>query len=274
MAVSQISGFAGVEAAIRRAASATGVDFDFLLRTAKRESGLNPQARAPTSSAAGLFQFVDQTWLGTLKRYGAKHGLGGYASMIQQGSDGRWRVSDPGARRAVMALKFDPQASALMAGEMTADHAAYLRGRTGRDPSAGELYAAHFLGPAGSAKLIETAAVRPGASAASLFPEAAGANHSIFFHAGRSLSVTEVLANLSHLGAGKVSVPTTSAAPETDLSVKDAALAARMDRLRRDEAILGLFNGDGQMGAGAAGQGSLFEAQLLGAFGPDNKSKT
>jgi hypothetical protein len=265
MAVSSVNGFAGVEAAIRRAAQATGVNFDFLLRTARRESNLNPDARAKTTSAAGLFQFVDQTWLATLKRYGGRHGLGGYAAAIEQGGDGRWRVADPAARRAVMALKFDPQASALMAGEMTADHAAYLRGRTGRDPSAGELYAAHFLGPAGSAKLIETAAVRPGVSAASLFPEAAGANRSIFFRGGRSLSVSEVLANLSKLDGGAASVAVQTVMPLDEAGMKDAAIGARLDRLRREQAIMALFNGDGENGLGG---GSLLDAQLLGAFGP------
>jgi hypothetical protein len=270
MAVPSISGFAGVEAAIRRAAQATGVDFDFLLHTARRESGLNPGARARTTSAAGLFQFVDQTWLATLKRYGAKHGLGGYAAAIEQGSDGRWRVGDPNARRAVMALKLDPQVSALMAGEMTADHAAYLRGRTGRDPSAGELYAAHFLGPAGSAKLIETAAVRPGVSAASLFPEAADANRSIFFHGGRSLSVSEVLGNLSKLDGASGASTASIAMPQLDeAGLKNAGIAARLDRLRREEAVMGMFDGDGM----SSGGGSLLDAQLLSAFGP-GKSET
>ena len=49
--------------AIRQAASETGTDFDYLWRTAKRESGLDPSARASTSSATGLFQFTNQTWL-------------------------------------------------------------------------------------------------------------------------------------------------------------------------------------------------------------------
>ncbi len=44
-----------VETAIQRASTATGVDFGFLLGAAKRESGYNPNARAATSSAAGLF---------------------------------------------------------------------------------------------------------------------------------------------------------------------------------------------------------------------------
>ena len=61
--------------AIRQAASETGTDFDYLWRTAKRESGLNPNARASTSSATGLFQFTNQTWLSMVERYGDKYGL-------------------------------------------------------------------------------------------------------------------------------------------------------------------------------------------------------
>jgi len=147
MAVQGIRGV--VEAAIQRASQATGVDFSFLMRTASRESGYNPSAKAPTSSAAGLFQFTEQTWLATLKRHGAKYGYARYADLITRGSDGRYRVSGEEARKAVMNLRFDPHAASLMVGEMTSDNAAYLAGRIGRQPTAGELYAAHFLGPQG-----------------------------------------------------------------------------------------------------------------------------
>ena len=107
------------------------------------------------SSAAGLFQFVEQTWLSTLKQHGSKHGYARYAELITKGPDGRYRVDGAEARRAVMDLRLDPHAASLRAGELTSDHAAYLKGRTGRDPTAGELYAAHFLGPQGSARLIQ-----------------------------------------------------------------------------------------------------------------------
>src|SRR5665213_4429606 len=170
-----------VEAAIQRASDATGVDFRFLLGAARRESGYNPNARAHTSSAAGLFQFVDQTWLSTLKRHGAKYGYANYADLISQGADGRFVVDGAEARRAVMDLKLDPHAAALMAGELASDHAAYLRGRVGRNPTSGELYAAHFLGPQGSARLIEANRSSPGASAAAMFPDAAAADRSIFY---------------------------------------------------------------------------------------------
>src|SRR5215469_15982231 len=195
MSVQSIRG--AVEAAIQRASSATGVDFGFLMHAAKRESGYNPNAKARTSSAAGLFQFVDQTWLATLKQHGAKYGYARYADLIQQGPNGRYYVPGAEARATVMDLRLDPHAAALMAGELAADHAAYLRGRVGREPTAGELYAAHVLGSAGSAKLIDAMRTAPLANAAALFPREAGANRSIFFPGGKAATVSDVYANLT-----------------------------------------------------------------------------
>src|ERR1700750_589551 len=91
-----------VDAAIQRVSSVSGVHFGFLLGTAKRESGYNPGAHAPTSSAAGLFQFVEQTWMATLKAHGSKYGYARYADMIQKGSDGRYFV--PGGAQAPQAV--------------------------------------------------------------------------------------------------------------------------------------------------------------------------
>src|SRR3712207_2025996 len=88
----------GIGAAIQQAAAQTGVDFGYLLGQARIESGFNPNARARTSSATGLFQFIDQTWLGTVKQHGDKHGLGWAANAIQQGSNGRYFVADPAMR--------------------------------------------------------------------------------------------------------------------------------------------------------------------------------
>ncbi|HCK83734.1 MAG TPA: hypothetical protein DHW63_04230, partial [Hyphomonadaceae bacterium] len=70
----------GVRAAIARASQATGVDFSLLVETARRESALNPHARAGTSSATGLFQFIESTWLDMVRRHGAEHGLGAQAN--------------------------------------------------------------------------------------------------------------------------------------------------------------------------------------------------
>jgi hypothetical protein len=163
----------GVHAAIRRAADATGVDFSLLVETARRESALNPNARAGTSSATGLFQFIDSTWLNMVRRHGGEHGLGHYASALNQGADA-------GTRRDILALRSDPELSARMAGELARENAEMLHARLGRAPSAGELYAAHVMGPAGAGRLIEAAA-NGAPNAAALFPREAGANHGLFY---------------------------------------------------------------------------------------------
>ncbi|HVZ30364.1 MAG TPA: transglycosylase SLT domain-containing protein [Asticcacaulis sp.] len=252
----------GVLGSLQRASAATGVDFSYLVKTAQRESSLNPNARARTSSATGLFQFIDQTWLRVVKASGAKHGYGAYADQIVKGRDGRFTVADPDMRRQVMGLRYNPDANAVMAAEMTAGHAAYLKGRIGRDPTQGELYAAHFLGPDGAADLITANASRPGAQAAALFPAAARSNPSIFYHHGQPLSVAEVVANLTHTGGD---MPVVVQAADTAQDTPDnrhAFIKARLDKLRSDEMIMQMvFGGNGQ-------QGMLFNTQLLGAFGP------
>jgi hypothetical protein len=245
-----------VEAAIRRASRATGVDFDFLMKTARRESALNPAAKARTSSAAGLFQFIEQTWLATVKQHGPSHGYGQYADLIHRGGDGRWRV-EGSARNVVLDLRFDAQAASAMAAELTASNAAYLRGRTGQEPGAGDLYAAHFLGPAGAAKLMEAMQTRPGSSAAALFPEAASANRSIFYREGRSATVAEVHANLQRsAGGGAPAARVERSGPVgPNASDREVILAARLDRIRQDQGLLALLLGqDGSTGGGGFGQ--------------------
>ena len=266
MAIEAIRGV--VEAAIQRASQATGVDFSFLMKTAGRESGLNPTAKSGASSAAGLFQFVEQTWLSTLKAHGAKHGYARYAELIQKGSDGRFHVSDGEARRAVMDLRLDPHAASLMAGELTSDSAAYLKGRTGREPTAGELYAAHFLGPQGSAKLIEAAQRQPGAPAASLFPDAAHANKAIFFTAGRPATVGEVYANLTKAaGVGQAVESGKAAVADPDGGFIQYASARRLDRQAQEEQLIGLIlrgaQPADQTGIGSRLAGSMFTTEML-----------
>jgi hypothetical protein len=261
MPVESIRG--AVEAAIQRASNATGVDFGFLMRAAKRESGYNPNAKAQTSSAGGLFQFLDQTWMSTLKKHGAKYGYARYAELIQQGADGRYYVNGAEARRAVMGLKLDPHAASLMAGELTSEHASYLRGRVGRDPTAGELYAAHFLGPQGSAKLIEAVRSTPRAEAADLFPEAAAANRGIFYRGGKPASVMEVYSNLTNSQSG--APPVAVAAPSQDGFLQYAS-ARRLDRMQQEQEMVemvlrGSQEPDGQQSPSLGG--SLFSADML-----------
>jgi hypothetical protein len=267
MAVQGIRGV--VEAAIQRASEATGVDFGFLLKTAGRESGMNPKAKAPTSSAAGLFQFVEQTWLATLKQHGAKYGYARYADLISRGADGRYHVGSGDARKAVMDLRLDPHAASLMAGELASDHAAYLRGRMGRAPTSGELYAAHFLGPQGSARLIEAARSNPGAPAASLFPDAAQSNRSIFYHGGRPITVAELYADLTRTG-GAGAAASTPQPVEPDNGFIQYASARNRDRLRDQQVVVEMIlrgpqglDPVGERSATSGLAGSLFTTEML-----------
>src|SRR6185312_8364257 len=93
---------APVTGAIRQAAQSTGISFEYLLTTAKIESNLNPAAQASTSSAKGLYQFIDQTWLGTKKQDGTALGLGRYADAITRSPDGHYEVSNPAMRTAIL----------------------------------------------------------------------------------------------------------------------------------------------------------------------------
>src|SRR6202162_630751 len=202
-----------IAGAIKQAASTTGASFEYLLATAKMESNFDPKASASTSSAHGLYQFIDQTWLGTVKEAGAQLGYGQYADAISKSSSGAYSVSDPAARTAIMKLRDDPVASSAMAAVLTQSNSFQLTGKIGRRPTDGELYMAHFMGVGGAAKLISSAEDTPQASGAPLFPNAAAANRSIFFdHSGRARSVSEVYSVLNARYAGAASSSATRTA--------------------------------------------------------------
>jgi len=96
-----------------------GLPEGYLARTYQIESGGNPNAQNPNSSAGGGFQFIDST----AKAYG---------------------LTD----------KTDLGASADAAARLARDNAAALRGVLGRDPTAAELYLAHQQGGGGASALL------------------------------------------------------------------------------------------------------------------------
>src|ERR1700712_4287699 len=203
----------GIAGAIKQAANTTGTSFEYLLATAKMESNFNPTAGASTSSARGLYQFIDQTWLGTVKEAGAQLGYGNYANAITKSSSGSYSVTDPRARAAIMKLRNDPVASSAMAGVLTQSNSFNLTGKIGRRPTDGELYMAHFMGVGGAARLIPNAEDNPRASGARLFPNAAAANRSIFYErGGRARSVSEVYTVLTGRYASAAGSPATQKA--------------------------------------------------------------
>src|SRR6266700_6241091 len=189
---------ARIAGAIKQAASTTGTSFEYLLATAKMESNFNPKASATTSSARGLYQFIDQTWLGTVKEAGPQLGYGKYADAITKSASGNYSVSDPAARDAIMKLRDDPDAASSMAAVLTQSNSFKLTGDIGRRPTDAELYMAHFMGVGGAAKLISNAEDNPNASGAALFPNAAAANRPIFYdRSGQARSVSEVYSGLT-----------------------------------------------------------------------------
>ena len=174
-----------VRTAIANASRSTGMDFNYLLGQAQLESGLNPTARAGTSSATGLYQFIDQSWLGIIKQHGGENGLGWAANAITR-SGNRWVVSDPQMKSAILGLRNNPDVSATMAAEFASDNRASLESSLGRGATGTDLYMAHFLGLGGATSFLKTMASNPGVSGAAMFPAAARANRSIFYDASGS----------------------------------------------------------------------------------------
>ncbi|HEY0329817.1 MAG TPA: lytic transglycosylase domain-containing protein [Rhodopseudomonas sp.] len=197
-ATSAAASRAQIAGAIKQAAGSTGTNFSYLVTTAKMESNFDPTAAASTSSAKGLYQFIEQTWLGTVKEAGSQFGYGQYADAISKSASGSYSVSDPAAKAAILKLRDDPVASSAMAGVLTQSNSFKLTGEIGRRPTDSELYMAHFMGVGGAAKLISNAENNPSASGAALFPNAAAANRSIFYdRSGNARSVSQVYSELA-----------------------------------------------------------------------------
>lgn len=244
-----------VQSAIALAASRTGVDFNYLLGQAKLESGLNASARAGTSSATGLYQFIDQSWLGVVKKHGAEHGLGWAANSIKQLPNGRFSVGDAGTRQAILNLRTNPEVASLMAAEHAGDNKAVLEGKLGRPATGADLYMAHFLGIGGASKFLSRLQDNPRATGADLFPAAAAANRNVFYDkAGQPRSLSAIYQRFADkLGA--------SAASAGKTAISYAAQAVEMDGAT-------VINGSGESAQSAL----AWAAQTLGRRTVDTAS--
>ena len=195
---------------IQRAADATGLDFDYLVSQAEIESAMNPNAKAGTSTAAGLFQFTQQTWLATVEKHGHKAGLEWAQDAIQRDTKGSYFVANPTTRKTILDLRYEPEPASRMAAYFALDNQQHLKSSLGIEPTPTDLYMAHFLGAGGAVKFLSEMAKNPNASAASIFPEAAAANRNIFYTksgAPRSLSQVYGLLNDKLDKAGDKWVP-------------------------------------------------------------------
>lgn len=193
----------GVRNAIASAAAKTGVDFNYLIGQAQIESGMRPDAKASTSSATGLFQFIDSSWLSVVKDHGATHGLSWASDAITR-VNGRLTVADPQMKRAILDLRKDANTAAVMAAEHAADNKTALEGKLGRSVTGTDLYMAHFLGQGGAASFLSAHDGNPNRTAASLFPSAARANRGVFYAGnGRAKTLGEIYDKFAaKLGSG------------------------------------------------------------------------
>jgi len=98
------------------------------------ESGGNPNATNPNSSASGAGQFINSTWISMLRQH--------RPDLAQGASD-----SD------LLALKSDPQLSREMTAAYAADNGAILS-KAGLPVTPGSTYLAHFAGPQGAVKVL------------------------------------------------------------------------------------------------------------------------
>ena len=137
----------------------------YLKATALIESGGNANAKAGTSSAGGMFQFINSTWAQTVKEMGKNY-----------------TAQD----------KFDPAKATEVMAYFTSKQKSQLEKGTGKEASNVDLYMAHFLGAGGATKFINAMAKNPAMSAAAMDPAAAAANKNIYYDKGRERSLQEV----------------------------------------------------------------------------------
>lgn len=142
--------------AFEEAEKATGVKKQDLTTIAYLESNFNASALAGTSSAGGIMQFTKGTWIETVAKYGARHGI-------------------------TEADRLDGRASIIMGAYLTRDSYIGLRKSLSADPTITDIYMAHFLGLVGATQFISALKRSPGMAAADVFPKAAAANKPIFY---------------------------------------------------------------------------------------------
>ena len=102
-------------------------------------------------------------------------------------------------RAAILRLRSDPQASAMLAGALTRNNAALVSSSIGRQPSNGELYIAHFLGADGAGKLINGAQMHHRRVPRPCFRMLQQPTAAFFTTSGRARSVGEVYGKLTRL---------------------------------------------------------------------------
>jgi hypothetical protein len=194
-----------IRTVIEGAAQKSGVDFSYLLNQAKVESSLNPEAKSKSSSATGLYQFIDSTWLDMVKNHGDKYGLESYQAAIKQHGHVDHKV-----KQEILNLRKDPALSANMAAELASSNQDYLE-KSGVKTTPTALYMAHFLGAGKAVEFLKEHEQSPYAPAAALFPKEANANRAVFYHGnGKAKSMDEIYGHFEQKIEGGVDVTQSS----------------------------------------------------------------
>lgn len=157
-----------------KAAAETGSDPALLLSIADKESSFILKAKASTSSASGLFQFIDSTWMTAMKAFGWRH-------LQQEAKAPQTEPAKPAvaSRSEILKLRNDPYLSAVLAAEILKHEGAKISEEIGRQLTAGETYLIHFLGPDDARRFMAKMDQDPQISAAKLLPRPARANRSL-----------------------------------------------------------------------------------------------
>ena len=164
--------------AIDKASQSSGVDFSYLVNQAKAESSFNANAEAKTSSATGLYQFIDSTWLDMVDKYGKEYGI----------------ETAGKSKSEILSMRKNPEKASFMAAAFASENERFLNDNWGGDVGATELYLAHFLGASGAASFLNARDENPISNAADLNPKAALANRNVFYdrETGKGRTLEEV----------------------------------------------------------------------------------
>jgi hypothetical protein len=181
---------------MQMASRRTKVSVSYLLNTANLEANFDPTAKSGSSTAAGLFQFIDQTWLSLIYTYGADYGWGVYGQQINC-DGGVYKTKGDDERSRILELRYDAMTATFFAAEFARQNKDYLERELGEAITDTQLYLAHLLGANGALRLIQATKSEPESSAKKLFPQAAKANRPLFFSRdGKAFNVKQFYDNL------------------------------------------------------------------------------
>ncbi len=200
-----------VAAALAAATRSTGADPVLLRAIAWQESRFSHRAGNRQSTARGLMQFTEATWLEVVRDFGARHGLAREAaSLSTDARTGAITTRRPRDLRHVLALRFNPRLSAIMAAERLGAERAALEAMLGRPAGPTDLYLTHLLGPAGGRRFLTELGRGPARPATEVLgAESIAANRGVFFDrsTGRALSLAEVQAAVGRMLALQRAAP-------------------------------------------------------------------